>query len=373
MSSEGARSVGELAAALARRFPLEWAEAWDNVGLVAGDPDARVTGVLVTLDATAEAVERARGAGANVLVAHHPAYLQAPERVRVAAGPEGALEAAIRTGVALIHAHTNLDRAPAGAEALSLALGLTVVEPLETSAQDVAVITTFAPAEAAEALRAAMSAAGAGRLGEYESCAFAAGGTGYFEPRVDTRPVVAGDGEGVAEVRLEMVSPPSRVDAVLEAARCVHPYEEPLIIATPGTRARGVARLGRVCTWREGATLGELAAHVGGVLGVSCRVWGDAARRVTRIAVANGSAGSVIGDALRSADTLIAGEVRYHDALAASATGLAIIEAGHDATEWPIVAVLARAVRETVGEALPVIEELPAAGWWTTKEPHVAG
>lgn len=371
MSSERPLSVGDLVAALAERIPPEWAEAWDNVGLTVGDPAAPLTGVLVTLDATAEAVARAIAEGANTVVSHHPAFLDPPQRIVAAGGPDGALEAALRSGVALYHAHTNLDRAPAGADALSRALGLSIVEPLESSAEEIVVVTTFAPTDAVEALRAAMGAAGGGRLGEYERCAFAISGTGYFDAREGAQPVVSGGGAGVSEVRLEMVVAPSRADAVLEAARAAHPYQEPLVTAVPATRARGAARLGRVCVWDGGATLGELAAHVGRTLGVSCRVWGDPARDVRRVAVANGSAGSLIGDARRSADTLIAGEVRYHDALAAVASGLAIIEAGHDATEWPIVRVLADAVRGCVPGSVSVIEELPAIGWWTTKESHV--
>lgn len=371
MSSSGGGTVGGLAAALAERFPLEWAESWDNVGLIAGEAAAPLAGVFVTLDATAEAVVRAVTSGANVLVTHHPAFLEAPERVTPSAGPEGALEAALRSGVALFHAHTNLDRAPAGADALSRALGLTIAGPLESTPEEIVVVTTFAPPETTDALRAAMSAAGAGRLGEYEACAFAAHGTGYFDARATARPVSSGGAEGVTEVRLEMVVPPSRVGAVLDAARGAHPYEEPLIVATPGRRARGAARLGRVCSWDGGATLGELASHVGRALGVTCRVWGDANHTVERIAVANGSAGSLIGDALRSADTLIAGEVRYHDALAAVASGFCIVEAGHDATEWPLVRVLADAVRDAVSGTATVTEEQPTVGWWTTKESHV--
>jgi putative NIF3 family GTP cyclohydrolase 1 type 2 len=242
---------------------------------------------------------------------------------------------------------------------------------LESSSEAVVLVTTYAPPDAADVLRAAMAAAGAGRLGEYDACAFTGTGTGYFEPRAAARPAVTAGSSGVPEIRLEMLAPPSRADAVLGAARTAHPYEEPVIVAAPGKRARGVARLGRVCTWREGATLGELAAHVSAALGTSCRVWGDATRLVERIAVANGSAGSLIDDARRQADTLVAGEVRYHDALAAAASGLAIIEAGHDATEWPLVRVLAEYVREAVGDAVAVTEESPAVGWWTMEEPNV--
>lgn len=371
MSSEPARTIGDLAEALGERFPLAWAESWDNVGLVAGDPVIPLTGVLVTLDATAEAVARAADAGANVLATHHPAYLEAPLRVSPSPGPAGALEASLRRGVALVHAHTNLDRAPEGASALARALGLRDLEPLETSAESVVVVTTFVPPSHVERLRAAMSTAGAGRLGEYERCAFATSGTGFFDARTDASPVLSHGDAGVSEVRLEMVTSPSLAPGVLEAARAAHPYEEPLILALPATRARGAARLGRVGAWRAGGTLAELAEHVGRTLGVRCRVWGDISRTVGRIAVANGSAGSLIGDALGSADALVAGEVRYHDALAAASAGLAIIEAGHDATEWPIVHVLANAVREAVGETVPVTEEPPATGWRTMEEPHV--
>ncbi len=81
-----------------------------------------------------------------------------------------------------------------------------------------------------------------------------------------------------------------------------------------------------------------------------------------RVAVGNGSAGSLVPDALRAADVLVAGEVRYHDALSAVAGGLSIIEAGHDATEWPLVGILARLIRES---GIEVIEEPAATGWWT--------
>ena len=362
-------TVGMLLQALVDRFPAHWAEEWDRVGLITGDAAAHLSGVLVTLDATAEAIDRACSVGANLLVTHHPPYLDLPERIVAGQGPAGALEAAIRRGVAIVSLHTNLDRSPAGASALSRALGFSEIGPLEVSAEPVVLLVTYAPADAIPALRAAMSAAGAGRLGEYESCAFTVEGRGLFEERPGARPAVPGDSGGVAEVRLEMVAPLALSEAVVAAARGAHPYEEPVVLAVPSSKARGVARLGRVCVWDDGATLGDLAAHVGGTLGVACRVWGDPERPVQRIAVANGSAGSLIPEATTVADTLVAGEVRYHDALAASASGLAIIEAGHDATEWPIVHVLADAVRDVLGTVVPVTEEPPAASWWTMEAP----
>ncbi|MDZ4166710.1 MAG: Nif3-like dinuclear metal center hexameric protein [Coriobacteriia bacterium] len=251
--------------------------------------------------------------------------------------------------------------------ALSILLGLDVVEPLEAGTEDVSFVVTYAPAIAADTLREAMASADAGRLGPYAGCAHLSDGAGHFTPDAAARPAVPASSDGVPEVRIEMVASRASARAVLEAARVAHPYEEPVIVAIEGVRARGTARLGRVCTWRDGATVGDLAAHVARTLGVSVRVWGDRTRRAVRIAVANGSAGSLIDRAASLTDVLVAGEVRYHDALGATAAGLAVIEAGHDMTEWPLIDVLARAVSEAA-PGVNVSRESARPGWWTMED-----
>ena len=96
-------------------------------------------------------------------------------------------------------------------------------------------------------------------------------------------------------------------------------------------------------------------------------VWGDPELGLTRVATATGSAGSLIGDVLASgAQALVAGEVRYHDALDAVENGLAVVELGHDVSEWPLVGLLERAVRTTPGLNPDAVHVLPATpGWWT--------
>ncbi|WP_419052347.1 Nif3-like dinuclear metal center hexameric protein, partial [Enorma massiliensis] len=71
--------VCELERSLFESFPKVDAESWDHVGLSVGDPDSTVGRVLVALDATADMVRRAHDGGANVLLAHHPVYIAAPD------------------------------------------------------------------------------------------------------------------------------------------------------------------------------------------------------------------------------------------------------------------------------------------------------
>ncbi|MBN1192976.1 MAG: Nif3-like dinuclear metal center hexameric protein [Coriobacteriia bacterium] len=368
MTSERAETVGDLVDALERRFPSAWAEEWDRVGLIAGERHSPVEGVLVTLDATAESVTRAAATGAQVLVTHHPPYLNAPEAVVSGPGPAGTLEAALRLGVAVVSLHTNLDRAPEGASALASALGLTELEPVEPASEPVALIVTYVPPDSVEMVTSAMTGAGASRMIAPGDCTFA---------RHDVRNLAgitdAGARNGAGEVRVEVVAPLSASASVLAAARCAHPARKEAVIACEGVRARGVARLGRVCKWRAGGVLSEFADHVSGTLGGRCRVWGDPMASIGRVAVVNGSAGSLMQYAVSAADTLIAGEVRYHDALAAAAAGLKIVEAGHDSTEWPLVSVIGTAVRQCMADTTAVTVEAARAGWWTTGDTHVRG
>jgi hypothetical protein len=90
-------------------------------------------------------------------------------------------------------------------------------------------LVVFVPREALEAVREALFAAGAGRIGDYERCSFYTAGTGTFLGGESTTPDVGERGreERVAELRLETVYPVEREADVVAALRTAHPYEEP--------------------------------------------------------------------------------------------------------------------------------------------------
>jgi hypothetical protein len=90
-------------------------------------------------------------------------------------------------------------------------------------------LVVFVPADALGAVRDALFAAGAGRIGGYERCSWYTEGTGTFLGGEGTNPVLGERGveERVAELRLETVFPASRQDEVVAALRGAHPYEEP--------------------------------------------------------------------------------------------------------------------------------------------------
>jgi putative NIF3 family GTP cyclohydrolase 1 type 2 len=355
--------------ALEHAFPTQWAEDWDRVGLLAGDPDREITGVTVALDASMPALTSAAAAGDNLLVTHHPAFLKAPERLAPGDGAAGVVFEAVRSGVALANAHTNLDRAPRAGTLIPERLGLTPVKPVESSLQPMSLITAFVPQSHAEKVAKAMRGAGAGRLGEYEGARFvSAPGTGTFTALANAHPTVGAPGEEASgqEVRLEMVAPIDKARGAAAAAREAHPYEEPLVTITDVQIARGAARLGQLCDAPAGTTLASLVAQVQAAFGCSPRVWGDPLTALSRVVTATGSAGSLIRDVRRSgADALVAGEVRYHEALNALESGVCVVELGHDVSEWPLVSLLEEVVLGVDGVDPDTVHVLPAAaGWW---------
>jgi putative NIF3 family GTP cyclohydrolase 1 type 2 len=363
-------TVSDVERAVARAFPPEWAEDWDRGGLLVGDPQREVTGVVLALDPTLEAIARARDLGANVVLTHHPAFLKTPNWLTPGRGSAGVVFAALDGGVALINAHTNLDRAPNAGELLPTALGLKPIKPIERSLMPMSLVTVFGPTTHASRITDAMAGAGAGRVGDYERASFtSAPGAAAFTPDETASPFVGDPGvpSSATEVRIEMVAPRTKARAVVGAARGAHPYEEPLIVTADVAIARSSARMGMLSRPDEPLTLRELADLAASTFAITPRVWGDPGATIERIATATGSAGSLIGDVLAcGAQALVAGEVRYHDALDAREAGLGIIELGHDVSEWPLVGLLGEALQSLPGLDPALVHTLPATpGWWT--------
>lgn len=115
-----------------------WADDWDAVGTVAGDPDAPVTKVLFAVDPVRAVVDEAVEWGADLVVTHHPLWLKGVTSV-AATSPKGSVVHRLIThGIALHTCHTNADSPHLGvSESMAFALGLSDVRPLEPDTDDV--------------------------------------------------------------------------------------------------------------------------------------------------------------------------------------------------------------------------------------------
>jgi|KBSSwiStaDraftv2_1062776.scaffolds.fasta_scaffold110571_3 dinuclear metal center YbgI/SA1388 family protein len=121
----------DVMAALDARYPAEWAEEWDRVGLVVGRPEQEVHRVLCVVDVTPETVAEALAHEAQLILAHHPLLLEPVSSVAATTPAGHMIHEMITGGVALYVAHTNADVAnPGVSDALADALGIVGRMPL---------------------------------------------------------------------------------------------------------------------------------------------------------------------------------------------------------------------------------------------------
>jgi dinuclear metal center YbgI/SA1388 family protein len=268
------------------------------------------------------------------------------------ATPEGAMLLGLaRAGVAVYSPHTAFDNTADGInEILANRLSLKELAPLRRRDERPRYkVVVFVPDHDLARVSDALFGAGAGRIGQYRDCSFRLAGTGTFFGSETTTPTVGQKGrrEEVAEWRLEVVCLDRDLDAVLTAMRRAHSYEEPaydVYPLRPGPAALGEGRVGSL---ESSIALGDLARAIKTTLRAGeVQVVGDPGWAVQRVAIACGAGGELLPDALKSrADALLTGEARFHDYLAARASGLALILPGHYATERIGVEELAERMR----------------------------
>ncbi len=336
-------------------FPLALAEEWDNVGLQIGDPAAPVERLLVALDVDAQALLRAREERASLIIAHHPLIFR-PLRSVTPSDETGRLVAdSIRADIAVYAAHTNLDRARGGLnDWLAQRLDICDPQPLQAGAGGLTRLVVYVPCGYEGPVAAALFAAGAGQVGNYDRSSFGVAGSGTFRPLAGSAPFIGQSEvtEQVREFRLETIVPRERLAKVVDRMLRAHPYEEPAYDLISLDNRRSDVGLGRIGVLAEPLSLSAFIERVKERLAIdTLRVAGPEDKLVRKVALCGGSGASLLNEAARlGADVLVTGDVKYHEAQGARARDVTLIDAGHFATERLMVEHLACILREAAGE-----------------------
>lgn len=305
-----------LVAALESWAPPVLQEAYDNSGLLVGEPDTRVTGVLVSLDLTEAVIDEAIARGCNVVVSHHPIIFGKLQRLTGADYVQRSVMKALRAGVALFAIHTNLDNVKHGVNAtIAQKIGLVETEVLLPKAGMLHKLVTFVPHAQADAVRDALFAAGAGAIGQYHKASFNSVGTGTFEAQAGASPFVGtiGQLQQEPETRIEVVLESWKRAAVMAALLQAHPYETVAynLIALENSQADiGAGQIGRLPTpMDEMDFLQLLKKQFGGGL----RYTQLLGRPVQTVAVCGGSGSFLLNQAKRAgADVFVTADFKYH-------------------------------------------------------------
>lgn len=337
------------------------ADEGDPIGLQTGKRDSAVRRILMCVDVTPSVVEQAVGVGAEMIVSHHALIYSPLRSLERSDARMDAIARLVAENIAVFVAHTNYDSAPAGMnDVLAELLGISALDVLSVRRTDPYLkLAVFVPMEALDAVRGALSTAGAGVIGNYSECAFTTCGKGYFRPLEGSDPYIGSIGklEEVEEYKLEMIVPESLLSQAIDAMLSAHPYEEVAYDVYRLENRSITYGLGRVGTLEQPMELGQFARIVEERLDVQgLRMVGDSGRLVERVALCAGGGDFLIEDAHRAgADVYVTGTASYHRLLDADALGLALIDAGHFETERPGMKEMAhRLDREMAEDAVEV-------------------
>jgi dinuclear metal center YbgI/SA1388 family protein len=330
-------TVREVASHLEQLAPLAYQEDYDNSGLITGNPEQAVTGILLSLDCTEAIIEEAKAARCNLVIAHHPIVFKGLKRLTGRSYVERTVIKAIREDIAIYAAHTNLDNVIGGVNRkIAERIGLTNLSILSPRRNTLVKLTTFVPTEHADAVAVAMHLAGAGNIGDYKNCSFRMEGTGYFEATGKANPHVGQVGrlEKADEVRIEVILPLEAEKRVLAALRSKHPYEEVAFY---------LSRLENENQEVGSGIIGELASpeepmaflrRLKQSMSTHCiRHTAVSQRPVSRVAVCGGSGRFLLDEAIRKkADVFVSADFKYHEFFDADGK-IVIADVGHYESE----------------------------------------
>jgi dinuclear metal center YbgI/SA1388 family protein len=302
---------------------------------------------MTCLTVTPEVVAEAVAGNVNLIISHHPILFRGAKKLTTSTADGRIVWPLAKAGISVYSPHTAFDNCIHGInETLASNLGLTNIGPLRTrEGQGQFKLVVFVPESDSQKVSDAIFAAGGGVIGQYEHCSFRIPGTGTFFGSDKSNPVVGERGrlEEIHELRLEVVVPKSKIEAVIPAMRKAHSYEEPAFDIYP-LRANNLLGEGRIGTLEQPVSLEVFAIRVKHVTKAhTLQTVGDSHKPITRVAVACGAAGEFLADAIRAkADAFVTGEVRFHDGIQAEDVGIALVLPGHYATERPAVEELAK-------------------------------
>ncbi len=328
----------QLIAYLERIAPPALQAGYDNSGLLVGNVDAEIEGVLIALDSTEAIVAEAVELGCNVVVAHHPIIFGGLKRLTGKSYVERTVIAAIKNDVALYAIHTNLDSVLAKGVNGRIAerLGLENVRTLQPAENALRKLAVYVQPEHADEVANAMFAAGAGRIGDYDLASFRSRGTGTFRPLDGANPTLGKIGyqERVEEDKLEVVVPTVLAKAVLDAAIRAHPYEEvayDLYAIEANHPDFGMGAIGELTVAMDYNEWLEYLCETMELDALKCTA--NPKDRIRKIAVCGGAGSFLLKAAQRAgADAFVTADYKYHEFFDAEDKTL-ICDIGHYESE----------------------------------------
>ncbi len=299
-------------------IPARQAEDFDNVGLLCGNPEREISGVLIAHDALESVVDEAIEKNFNLILCFHPIIFSGLKSITGKNYVERAVLKALENKIAIYAIHTAFDNDYFGVNyKICEVLGLKNQNILMPKQNQLKKLEVYVPVDSAEELKNALFEAGAGNIGFYDECSFSINGKGTFRPLEGSNPVTGthNERENANEVLLSVIFEDYKKHQILFAMKQNHPYEEvayQLISLENENQYIGLGRFGDLETEMDEIDFLKFLKekfHLNVI-----RHNNLTQKKIKRVGVLGGSGASGIKAALSTkCDAYLTGDVKYHD------------------------------------------------------------
>ena len=317
--------------------PLAYAEDFDNVGLLVGNKNQDISGILVCHDALENVIDEAIAKKCNLVVCFHPILFSGLKKITGKNYVERTIIKAIKNDIAIYAVHTALDNHKKGVNKIFCnALGLENTKVLVPKSNFIKKLVTYTIPENAEKLRNALFDAGAGKIGNYEDCSFNSQGIGTYLGNEDSNPEIGDRFEFVEniEIKIEVTFEKHLESKILKALFNNHVYEEVAYEIYSLDNLHQNIGLGMIGEFNNAFSEEEFlqfvkeTMHCGGI-----RHSSFTGKPIKKVAVLGGSGSFAIKNAIASgADAFLTADLKYHQFYEAE-NQLLLADIGHFESE----------------------------------------
>lgn len=317
--------------------PLSYTEDFDNTGLLVGDINSSVTGILVTLDTLEKVVDEAITKNCNLIVSFHPILFSGLKKFTGTTYVERVVQKAIKHDIAIFAIHTALDNAWKGVNAMICdKLTLEDRQILIPQKGTIKKLVTFAPVGQAEHVRNALFKAGAGEIGNYTNCSFTTTGSGSYKGNENSNPTKGKKGEIHFEEEAEIIVTYQKhlEKKLLKGLFKAHPYEEVAYEITTLENTNQHIGMGMIGELKTELSANDFLGFLKTAMNTECvRHSNLIARPIKKVAVLGGSGSFAIEAAKRAgADAFVTADLKYHDFFKAE-NDILLTDIGHYESE----------------------------------------
>ena len=310
--------VKEVIALLEEFAPLAYAEDFDNTGLLVGDQEAKVTGILVTLDTLEAVVEEAIEKKCNLIVSFHPILFKGLKKLTGANYVQRVVQKAIINDIHIFAIHTALDNSFEGVNAqICNTLELVNKKILIPQKQTIKKLITYAPSQAVEGIKNALFSVGGGTIGNYQECSFTSQGIATFKGNELSNPVIGSKGvtQTLPEIVIAMTFAKHLEKNILSALFESHPYEEVAYEITTLENTNQHIGMGMIAELQNPMDEDAFLMYLKEKMNTKCiRHSKKIDKSIKKVAVLGGSGSFAIKDAIaQGADVYISSDLKYHD------------------------------------------------------------